>query len=68
MRTTLDLPEELITSAQEILGTDSKTETIINALKKVIQWNERKQLISYRGKIDLNIDLDSLRDRDEITG
>lgn len=65
MRTTLDIPESLINQVQKILSTETKTETIIRALEKVTQWQNRQQLINYRGKIDLDIDLDILRGRNE---
>lgn len=68
MRTTLDIPESLITQVQKILSTETKTETIIRALEKVAQWHKRQQLINYRGKIDLDMDLDTLRDRNENLG
>lgn len=68
MRTTLDLPENLLLEVQKILNTSNKTETIIEALKKVTQWHERQRLIQYRGMIDLDIDLNQLRGRDESAG
>ena len=68
MRTTLDIPESLITQVQKILATETKTETIIRALEKVAQWHQRQQLINFRGKIDLDMDLDALRDRNEGIG
>ncbi len=68
MRTTLDLPEHLILEVQKILNTSNKTETIIGALTHVIQLHERQRLIQYRGMIDLDIDLDLLRGRNESIG
>lgn len=68
MRTTLDLPESLILEVQEILSTNTKTETIIEALKKVAQLHKRQQLIYFRGAIDLDINMDKLRGRHEDLG
>lgn len=63
MRTTVDIPNNLLAEAQQILKTDSKKETIEEALRKIISWHKRMQLVKYRGKIDLDIDLDVLRNR-----
>ncbi len=68
MRTTLNIPEALLIEVQRILNTETKTETIIEALKRIIRQHERQQLIRYRGKIDLDMDLDILRGRNESIG
>jgi len=63
MRTTLDLPEDLLCEALKISRCRTKTEVIKKALKSLIQ-NERVQgLKKYKGAIDLDIDLGSLRKR-----
>lgn len=63
MRTTLDLPEDLIKEVMEILNAKTKSEAIKTSLEKVIKSHRRKQLIKYKGKIDFDINLDQLRDR-----
>lgn len=63
MRTTLDLPEELIKEAMKITQAKTKSETIRKALEWLIQQEKRKKLIRYKGKVDLNIDLDEIRGR-----
>jgi Arc/MetJ family transcription regulator len=63
MRTTINIPESLLIKAQKILKTSLKSETVTEALKGIIRSYERRQLLSYKGKIDLDIDLDILRDR-----
>jgi Arc/MetJ family transcription regulator len=63
MRTTLDIPEELINEALKITHSRTKTELIKLALENLIQKNKIKALKRYRGKVDLEIDLDSLRKR-----
>ena len=63
MRTTLDIPEELIKEAMKILGVKTKSDAIKGSLEKLIKSYKRKQLISYKGKIDLDINLSELRDR-----
>jgi metal-responsive CopG/Arc/MetJ family transcriptional regulator len=64
MRTTLDIPKELIDEAMEATGAKTKSQLIRDALRAQINQVKRKRLIALRGTIDLDIDLDSLRDRD----
>ena len=61
MRTTLDLPEELLSEAMKIASTETKTGVIILALQELIRKSKIKDLKKYRGKTDLDIDLDDLR-------
>ncbi|GMR06749.1 MAG: hypothetical protein BMS9Abin25_1370 [Gammaproteobacteria bacterium] len=63
MRTTLDLPEKLLNEAMKITSTGTKTGVIVLALRELIRKSKITDLKKYRGKIDLDIDLDELRDR-----
>jgi len=63
MRTTIDIPEDLINEAMRVTQSPTKTELIKNALHNIIQKNKIKSLKNYKGKIDLNIDLNVVRDR-----
>ena len=63
MRTTLDLPEELIKEAMELTHSNTKTDVIKMALQNLIQREKIKDLKNYFGKVDLNIDLNTTRDR-----
>lgn len=63
MRTTLDIPEGLINEAIRITKSKTKTEVIKLALENIIQKNKIQNLKKYRGKIDINIDLNALRKR-----
>ncbi len=63
MRTTLDLPEELINEALKITKSKTKTDAIIIALESLIKNEKIKRIKEYTGKINLEIDLDSLRQR-----
>jgi Arc/MetJ family transcription regulator len=67
MKTTIDLPEELLKKAMRVTNSKTKVEAIKKALQEIINLEERKKLINVRGKIDLGIDLDVLRDRKTIT-
>jgi Arc/MetJ family transcription regulator len=63
MRTTLDIPEELINEAMELTGAKTKSQLIKEALEDQISRIKRKRLISLKGTIDLDIDLDKVRKR-----
>ena len=63
MRTTLDLPEDLMEEAKKILGYKSKTDTIIFALKELIRRNRIAELKSLMGKINVEIDIPASRRR-----
>lgn len=64
MRTTLDIPEKLIDEAMEVTGAKTKSQLIKDALHAQIDQAKRKRLIMRKGTIDLDIDLDTLRNRD----
>jgi len=63
MRTTLDLPSELVEEAMAITHITTKTDLIKTALQSLIQKEKSKSIKEYYGKIDLDIDLDSMRKR-----
>lgn len=62
MRTTLDLPEDLLTEAMKVTGRN-KTQTIITALEGLIRKEKISRLMDFKGKLDTDIDLDELRGR-----
>ena len=63
MRTTLDLPAPLLKEALRVTREKTKTAVIITALEDLIRKNRTLGLKRYKGKVDLMIDLDKLRDR-----
>lgn len=63
MRTTLDLPENLLTEAMKVSHTRTKTAVIVRALEELVRKSKISDIKRYRRKIDLDIDLDELRDR-----
>ncbi|KAA0257666.1 type II toxin-antitoxin system VapB family antitoxin [Deferribacter autotrophicus] len=63
MRTTIDIPDELIKQAMEITKIKTKKKLIITALEELIRKNKIEQIKEFKGKVDLNIDLNKLRDR-----
>lgn len=63
MRTTLDLPENLINEAMRVTHTSTKTGVIVKALEELVRRNKISELKKFKGKIDLEIDLNEIRDR-----
>ena len=63
MRTTLDLPEDVVDEAREVLGFKSKTDTIVFALKEVIRRGHVQGLKELFGKVHIELDLDKVRER-----
>ncbi|MBF0377507.1 MAG: type II toxin-antitoxin system VapB family antitoxin [Desulfamplus sp.] len=63
MLTTLDLPEKLIEEAMTVTRIKTQTDLIKIALQNLIQKEKIQELKKYYGKIDLEIDLDTIRNR-----
>ncbi len=63
MRTTLDLPESLIAEAMEVSNQRTKTAVIIAALEDYVRRSRLQALKKYKGKVALDVDLDTLRKR-----
>lgn len=63
MRTTLDLPEELIEEARRALGFKSKTDTVVLALTELVRRRRIDQLKELMGNVRLEIDLPKSRRR-----
>jgi Arc/MetJ family transcription regulator len=61
MRTTIDLPEDLLDEARSLAGTRSKTSTIILALKDFIDRRKIDELRKLRGAVVVERDLTTLR-------
>lgn len=70
MRTTLDIPEDLMKEAQKLSGAKTKTTTVCLALQEYIRRKKLKSILDYQGKIDLDLTTESIRkdrDRDRTT-
>ena len=63
MRTTIDLPESLIKEAMEASNQKTKTAVIIAALEDYVRMSKIQGLKKFRGRIQLDIDLNALRKR-----
>jgi Arc/MetJ family transcription regulator len=63
MRTTLDLPEDLLIKAMRTTKIGTKTKVITVALKELIRKRTIAGLKDFKGKVDLDVDMDKLRGR-----
>ncbi len=63
MRTTLNVPEDLMEEALRITRFRSKTDVVIYSLKELIRRKRLEELKDLKGKVDLEIDLKRSRRR-----
>lgn len=63
MRTTLDLPKDLIDKAMKASQINTKTQLIITALEDLIRKSKISGLKEFKGKVDLGIDMKTIRGR-----
>ncbi|MBS0496420.1 type II toxin-antitoxin system VapB family antitoxin [Nitrosomonas sp.] len=63
MRTTLDLPEQLLSEAMRVTQAETKTAVIVLALEELVRKAKIAELKQFKGKIELDIDLDNIRAR-----
>jgi fatty acid-binding protein DegV len=63
MRTTIDLPETLIEAAMKLSNQRTKTAVIVAALEDFVRKGRIQGLKKYRGKVNVDIDLNALRKR-----
>ncbi len=63
MRTTLNLPEEIIAEGLKVTHLKTKTDLIITAVQELIRKHKTSSLKKFKGSINLNINLNTLRER-----
>ena len=63
MRTTLDLPEDLVNEAMRATNIKTKTKVITVALEDLVRRSKIGALKKFKGKVSVDIDLDILRNR-----
>jgi Arc/MetJ family transcription regulator len=63
MRTTLEVPEDLLNEAQRLLQFKSKTDTVISSLRELIRRKRIEELKEMAGSIRLDVDLNRSRRR-----
>lgn len=64
MRTTLDLPADLVEQARTALGYTSKTDTVVFALREVVRRSRLDELKELMEKIEFDFDPTVLRKKD----
>ncbi|HUR32764.1 MAG TPA: type II toxin-antitoxin system VapB family antitoxin [Vicinamibacterales bacterium] len=67
MRTTLDLPVDLIDDAREAIGFKSKTDTVVFALREVVRRSRVEDLKALVRRIDYTADPRELRRKERRT-
>lgn len=63
MRTTLDLPAELLEEARTALGFKSKTDTVVLALRELVRRRRLDELKTLMGRVQLDVDVPRSRRR-----
>ena len=61
MKTTLNIPKELIEEAMKLSNKNTKTEIIITSLKEYIRQRRLDKIINEAGKLDFSDDWERLR-------
>jgi Arc/MetJ family transcription regulator len=64
MRTTLDLPEELVEQARHAVGFKSKTDTVIFALREVVRRRRIDDLKALMSNIRFEFDPTEIRQQE----
>jgi Arc/MetJ family transcription regulator len=64
MRTTLDLPEELVEQARQAVGFKSKTDTVIFALREVVRRRRIDDLKALMSNIRFEFDPTEIRQQE----
>ena len=63
MRTTIDIPEDLLNEAMRSMGVKTKTTAIILGLRELLRRGKIENLRALRGKVNLDVDVKSSRRR-----
>ena len=63
MRTTVDIPEEILEDARRASGHRTKRQTVISGLEELVKKAKREELRRLAGKMSLKIDLARSRRR-----
>jgi predicted transcriptional regulator len=63
MRTTVELPDALVEKAFAVSNCRTKTALFTLALEDLVMRHEMRRIKEWRGKVDLELDLDMLRKR-----
>ena len=67
MRTTVDIPEELLERACRAADVKSKRGAIVAGLKELIRKGQRQEIRRFAGRLDLDLDIPRARGRDRLS-
>jgi len=62
VRTTIDVDEDLLREAMDLLGAKTKREAVRRSLESLVQERRRERLRAKLGMMDLDLSLDSLEE------
>lgn len=68
MKISLTLPDELIEEAMQLTDIKTKNKVVVLALQELIKHNRVSDLKAFKGTLDLNMNLDELRNRNARSG
>ncbi len=63
MKITVNLPDDLLNEAMELTRARSKSELIRHALLNLVRKNRIQKLKEFKGKVNLNVNLEATRKR-----
>ncbi len=63
MKLTLDIPDELMHDAKRMTLIEEEQTIVLTAIQKMIDSYNVSEIKEYFGKLNLDIDMDNLRDR-----
>jgi hypothetical protein len=66
MRTTVDLPEELLEEARRAIDAKTMRETIVRGLEELVKKDKRERLRQLAGKIKIDFDPSVSRGRGRV--
>ena len=64
MRTNIDIDDELLRQAMEISDVKTKKEVVQQALENYVKMLNRKQILTWPGKVHWDGDLEQMRTQD----
>lgn len=64
MRTTIDIPEDLLRDVEEVTGAATRREALIQALEEYLRRRRLQRVIDVAGTLDFDVDIRALRKRD----
>jgi hypothetical protein len=64
MRTTVDIPDQLLRDVQEMTGAATRRDALIQALEDYIRRQRIQRVIDVAGTLEFDVDIRELRNRD----